>query len=62
MFQLPAPGKAKPLCVYEDQSLGFGKDQFQIVTLTGIMHQKDDVPFAELLNRLRVKRKGETLL
>ncbi|XP_062390590.1 NACHT, LRR and PYD domains-containing protein 12-like [Sardina pilchardus] len=60
-FQLPAPGKAKPLCVYEDHVLDFWKDQFQIVTLTEIMRQKDDVPFAELLNRLRVKRKGEAL-
>lgn len=32
-----------------------------MVTLTEIMHQKDDVPFAEMLNRIRVKVKSEPL-
>ncbi|XP_062373231.1 tripartite motif-containing protein 5-like [Sardina pilchardus] len=54
-------GKAKPLCVYEDHVIDFWKDHFQMVTLTEIMRQKDDVPFAELLNRIRVKRKDEPL-
>ncbi|XP_062373091.1 ATP-dependent DNA helicase PIF1-like [Sardina pilchardus] len=60
-YQLPPPGKAKPLCVFESHVLDFWKDQFQVVTLTEIMRQKDDLPFAELLNRVRVKRKGEAL-
>ena len=60
-YQLPPPGKAKPLCVFEDHVLDFWQDQFQVITLTEIMRQKDDVAFAELLNRIRVKRKGEAL-
>ncbi len=60
-YQLPPLGKAKPLCVYEDDVLDFWKDNFQIITLTEIMRQKEDLAFAELLNRLRVKQKTEAL-
>ncbi|XP_068069853.1 uncharacterized protein [Danio rerio] len=60
-YQLPPPGKAKPLCVYEEDVLDFWKDHFQIVTLTEIMRQKEDLAFAQLLNRLRVKRKSDAL-
>ncbi|KAI2666920.1 ATP-dependent DNA helicase PIF1 [Labeo rohita] len=56
-FQLPPLGRAKPLCVYEDHVLDFWKDNFQMVTLTQIMRQRDDLAYAELLNRLRVKQK-----
>ncbi|RXN32197.1 replicase helicase endonuclease [Labeo rohita] len=56
-FQLPPLGRAKPLCVYEDHVLDFWKDNFQMITLTQIMRQRDDLAYAELLNRLRVKQK-----
>uniref|UniRef100_A0A3B1IIS5 ATP-dependent DNA helicase n=1 Tax=Astyanax mexicanus TaxID=7994 RepID=A0A3B1IIS5_ASTMX len=59
--QLPPLGKAKPLCVYEDHVLDFWRDHFKMITLTEIMRQKDDLAFAELLNRLRVKQKHEAL-
>ncbi len=49
-YQLPPLGKAKPLCVYEEDVLDFCKDNFQIITLTEIMRQKEDLAFAELLN------------
>ncbi|KAL0198839.1 hypothetical protein M9458_007379, partial [Cirrhinus mrigala] len=55
--QLPPLGRAKPLCVYEDHVLDFWEDNFQMVTLTQIMRQRDDLAYAELLNRLRVKQK-----
>ncbi|XP_073729961.1 uncharacterized protein [Misgurnus anguillicaudatus] len=60
-FQLPPLGKAKPLRVYEDDVLDFWKDSFQIITLTEIMRQKEDLAFAELLNRLRVRQKTDAL-
>ncbi|KAE8277866.1 hypothetical protein D5F01_LYC24091 [Larimichthys crocea] len=60
-YQLPPLGKSKPLCVYEEGVLDIWKDNFQMVNLTQIMRQKDDLVFAELLNRLRVKRKMEAL-
>ncbi|XP_026084957.1 uncharacterized protein LOC113060278 [Carassius auratus] len=60
-YQLPPLGKAKPLCVYEEDMLDFWKDHFQIITLTEIMRQKEDLAFAQLLNRLRVKQKTEAL-
>ena len=37
------------------------QDRFEIITLTEIMRQKEDVAFAELLNRIRVKGKKEAL-
>uniref|UniRef100_A0A8C1N1W6 ATP-dependent DNA helicase n=1 Tax=Cyprinus carpio TaxID=7962 RepID=A0A8C1N1W6_CYPCA len=60
-FQLPPLGRAKPLCVYEDHVLDFWKDNFQMITLTQIMRQRDDLAYAELLNRLRVKQKQDQL-
>ncbi len=60
-FQLPPLGRAKPLCVYEDHMLDFWKDHFQMITLTQIMRQRDDLAYAELLNRLRVKQKQAKL-
>uniref|UniRef100_A0A9J8BT42 ATP-dependent DNA helicase n=1 Tax=Cyprinus carpio carpio TaxID=630221 RepID=A0A9J8BT42_CYPCA len=59
--QLPPLGRAKPLCVYEDHVLDFWKDHFQMITLTQIMRQRDDLAYAELLNRLRVKQKHAKL-
>ncbi|KAL6486235.1 hypothetical protein MHYP_G00056270 [Metynnis hypsauchen] len=59
--QLPPLGKAKPLCVYEHHVLDFWRDHFKMITLTDIMRQKDDLAFAELLNRLRVKQKHDPL-
>ncbi|KAL6491535.1 hypothetical protein MHYP_G00018800 [Metynnis hypsauchen] len=59
--QLPPLGKAKPLCVYEHHVLDFWRDHFKMITLTDVMRQKDDLAFAELLNRLRVKQKHEPL-
>jgi ATP-dependent DNA helicase PIF1 len=35
---------------------------FSIVSLSQIMRQKDDAPFAELLNRLRLKTKSQHLI
>ncbi|ROL52065.1 ATP-dependent DNA helicase PIF1 [Anabarilius grahami] len=60
-YQLPPVGRAKPLCVYEDHVLDFWKDNFQMITLTQIMRQRNDLAYAELLNRLRVKKKHEKL-
>ncbi len=60
-FQLPPLGRAKPLCVYEDHMLDFWKDHFQMITLTQIMRQRDDLAYAKLLNRLRVKQKHAKL-
>ncbi|KAL1277144.1 hypothetical protein QQF64_023817 [Cirrhinus molitorella] len=55
--QLPPLGRAKPLCVYEERALDFWKDHCQVITLTQITRQRDDLAYAELLNRLRVKQK-----
>ncbi len=60
-FQLPPLGRAKPLCVNEDHMLDFWKDHFQMITLTQIMRQREDLAYAELLNRLRVKQKHAKL-
>ncbi|XP_077367827.1 uncharacterized protein LOC144011878 [Festucalex cinctus] len=59
-YQLPPLGRSKPLCVSEDDLLDLWTD-FQMVNLTEIMRQKDDVAFAELLNRIREKRKADPL-
>ncbi|XP_073763336.1 uncharacterized protein [Danio rerio] len=60
-YQLPPLGRAKPLCVYEEHVLDFWKDHFQMITLTQIMRQREDLAYAELLNRLRIKQKHEKL-
>ncbi len=61
-YQLPPLGKAKPLCVYEDDVLDFWKAHFQMITLSEIMRQKEDLAFAQLLNRIRVKQKTDDLV
>ncbi|KAL2076326.1 hypothetical protein ACEWY4_028078 [Coilia grayii] len=61
-FQLSPVGKTKALCVFEENTVDIWRDNFQIITLTEIMRQKDDAAFAEMLNRLRVKKKEEPLL
>ncbi|KAJ7983455.1 hypothetical protein DPEC_G00378220, partial [Dallia pectoralis] len=60
-YQVPPLGKSKPLCVFEEDTDDFWKDYFQMITLTEIMRQRDDVAFAELLNRIRVKQKMDPL-
>ena len=59
-YQLPPLGRAKPLCICEDDVLDLWRD-FQMVNLTEIMRQKDDRTFAELLNRIRTKRRTDPL-
>ncbi|KAM9811547.1 uncharacterized protein ACBT44_011070 isoform 1-T3 [Syngnathus typhle] len=60
-FQLPPVRQSKPLCVYDPTRLDHWRDDFKKITLTAIMRQKEDVAFAELLNRLRVKEKSDEL-
>lgn len=60
-FQL-SPIRSKPLCVFEENTVDIWKDNFQIITLTEIMRQREDTAFAEMLNRLCVKKKKEPLL
>ena len=60
-YQLPPLGKAKPICVYEESVLDLWRDNFQMVKLTEIMRQREDGDFAQLLNRLRVKGKTDSL-
>ncbi|XP_049618013.1 uncharacterized protein [Syngnathus scovelli] len=60
-FQLPPVRQSKPLCVYDPTRLDHWRDNFKKITLTTVMRQKDDVAFAELLNRLRVKEKSDEL-
>ncbi|XP_051814270.1 EF-hand domain-containing protein D1 isoform X1 [Acanthochromis polyacanthus] len=60
-YQLPPLGRAKPLCVYEETEFDLWRERFTMVNLTEIMRQKDDRAFAELLNRLRIKRKQDPL-
>ncbi|KAM9811542.1 uncharacterized protein LOC133155361 isoform X12 [Syngnathus typhle] len=58
---LPPVRQSKPLCVYDPTRPDHWRDDFKKITLTAIMRQKDDVAFAELLNRLRVKEKSDEL-
>ncbi|XP_077385098.1 uncharacterized protein LOC144023466 [Festucalex cinctus] len=60
-YQLPPVRQSKPLCVYDPTRLDHWRDNFKMITLTEIMRQKDDVAFAEMLNRLRVKEKSDEL-
>ncbi|XP_062338207.1 uncharacterized protein LOC134036985 [Osmerus eperlanus] len=60
-YQLPPVRQSKTLCVYEPCEIDLWQEQFQTITLTEIMRQKDDVAFAEMLNRIRVKGKSEAL-
>ncbi|XP_036949326.1 uncharacterized protein LOC119017041 [Acanthopagrus latus] len=59
-YQLPPVRHSKPLCVQEPLQIDLWR-HFKMVTLTEIMRQKDDVVFAEMLNRIRVKDKSDEL-
>ncbi|CAI5637772.1 unnamed protein product [Oreochromis niloticus] len=43
------------------EQIDLWQEHFQMITLTEIMRQKDDVAFAEMLNRIRVKEKTDEL-
>ncbi len=58
-YQLP-PVKAKSL-YHSNVICDLWSDNFKIVELKEIMRQKEDVNFAETLNRLRVREKHEAL-
>uniref|UniRef100_A0A669DR94 Uncharacterized protein n=1 Tax=Oreochromis niloticus TaxID=8128 RepID=A0A669DR94_ORENI len=60
-YQLPPVRQSKPLCVYDPEQIDLWQEHFQMITLTEIMRQKDDVAFAEMLNRIRVKEKTDVL-
>ncbi|XP_066288772.1 uncharacterized protein [Branchiostoma lanceolatum] len=61
MYQLP-PVKGKSLCRdRKKEIIDLWNPIFEVVQLEEIMRQKDDAAFAELLNRLRVKRKKDKL-
>ncbi|XP_024116598.1 uncharacterized protein LOC112138269 [Oryzias melastigma] len=60
-YQLPPVRQSKPLCVYDPSQLDLWQENFQMITLTEIMRQKDDTAFAEMLNRIRVKEKSDVL-
>ncbi|CAJ1069182.1 uncharacterized protein LOC115579693 [Xyrichtys novacula] len=60
-YQLPPVRQSKPLCVFDPTQIDLWRDNFQMVTLTEIMRQKDDVTFAETLNRIRAKEKTVSL-
>lgn len=60
-YQLPPVGNAKPLCVYEENVLDLWRENFQMINLTEIMRQREDAEFAQLLNRIRVKGKADSL-
>ncbi|XP_035671494.1 uncharacterized protein LOC118412624 [Branchiostoma floridae] len=61
MNQIP-PVRAQGLCKSKDTVIvDLWNPHFEVVQLNEIMRQKDDAAFAELLNRLRVKKKKERL-
>ncbi|TKS65455.1 ATP-dependent DNA helicase PIF1 [Collichthys lucidus] len=60
-YQLPPVRQSKTLCVYDPCQVDLWQEHFQMITLTEIMRQKDDVAFAEMLNRIRVKEKNDEL-
>ncbi|XP_071153509.1 uncharacterized protein [Mytilus edulis] len=60
-YQLP-PVKQKSLYnLKPDSQFPLWSSNFSIVELKQIMRQKDDIMFAQLLNRLRVKKKSDSL-
>jgi hypothetical protein len=60
--QLPPISPPTPLCFPHKEILkDIWNHRFEIVELTEIMRQKDDVVFAEMLNRLRVRPQNEPL-
>ncbi|RVE55402.1 hypothetical protein OJAV_G00236690 [Oryzias javanicus] len=60
-YQLPPVRHSKPICVHDPSEIDLWQEHFQMVTLTQIMRQKDDLSFAEMLNRIRVKEKTDEL-
>ena len=60
-YQLPPLFKNKPLCIYEDEIFDFWADNFELIELTEIMRQQDDLVFAQMLSRIRKKQKHESL-
>ncbi len=60
-YQLPSVRQSKPLCVYDLTDIDLWRNNFQMITLTKIMRQKDDVAFAQMLNRICVKEKTNEL-
>ena len=61
-YQLP-PVRAQTLMrPNADEGIDLWHDNFKIVTLVQTMRQRDDARFAEVLNRLRVKARSDTLL
>ncbi|KAK0139103.1 ATP-dependent DNA helicase PIF1 [Merluccius polli] len=60
-YQLPPVRQSKTLCVYDPCEIDLWQEHFQMITLTEIMRQKDDVAFANMLNRIRVKEKSKEL-
>ena len=61
-YQLPPICPSTPLCFPHDEILkDIWNKLFQKVELTQIMRQKDDAIFAQMLNRLRVRKQTEPL-
>ncbi|XP_013855916.1 ATP-dependent DNA helicase PIF1 [Austrofundulus limnaeus] len=60
-YQLPPVRHSKPLCVFDPADIDLWHEHFHMITLTEIMRQKDDVAFAEMLNRIRVKERRDEL-
>ncbi|KAK6165196.1 hypothetical protein SNE40_023581 [Patella caerulea] len=58
-YQLP-PVKGRPL--YNDnEMINLWQDNFKIVQLTEIMRQRDDLTFAQALNRIRTKKNSDEM-
>ncbi|XP_072020419.1 uncharacterized protein [Amphiura filiformis] len=61
-FQLPPISPPTPLCFPHEEPLkDLWNSLFEKVELTEIMRQRDDAIFAQMLNRLRVRKKNEPL-
>ncbi|XP_072048518.1 uncharacterized protein [Amphiura filiformis] len=61
-YQLPPISPRTPLCLPRDDILmDLWNLLFNVVELTEIMRQKDDVVFAQMLNRLRTRKRNEQI-
>ncbi|XP_072041446.1 uncharacterized protein [Amphiura filiformis] len=60
-YQLPPIPPRTPLCLPRDDILMDLWNLFNVVELTEIMRQKDDVVFAQMLNRLRTRKRNEQI-
>lgn len=61
-YQLPPISPPTPLCFPHKEILkDLWNPHFEIVHLTKIMRQRDDAVFAQMLNRLRVRKQNEPL-